>query len=87
MGFPLPPSTPVLMVALASLKQYSQAGPLPPVSPGQSFWANSRQQAGLISGSLARLWQAGDPPAPAAEPAWTVNGQPGMATGTSNSSH
>lgn len=87
MGSPLPPTTPVLMVALMPLKQWSQAGPLPPVSTGQSFWANSRQSASLISGGLARLWMTGDPAAPPPEPPHTVVMVPGLATGTSNASH
>jgi hypothetical protein len=87
MGHPIPPSTSVLMVALAELKQYTQATPLPPVHPGHSFWANSRQQDSLIQGGLARLWHAGDPPAPPAEPAYTANWIPGIARGVTNASH
>lgn len=87
MGTPIAPSTPVLMVALAELKQYTQASRLPNVHIGQSFWANSRQSPSLIQGGLARLWVAGDPPAPPAEPAYTVNWIPGLARGASNASH
>lgn len=87
MGTPIAPSTPVLMTALRDLKQYSQASLLPPVASGHSFWANSHQVQLLVSGGLARIWQAGDPPAPPAEPAWTVNWIPGMGKGTTNCSH
>lgn len=87
MGHPIAPSTPVLMRALRDLKQYTQATPLPKVSSGQVFWANSRQVQLLVSGGLARLWQAGDPPAPPAEPAWTANWIPGIGKGTTNCSH
>ena len=37
---------------------------------------SSRDSPGLIAAGLARLWQAGDPPAPPAEPAWTAHGSP-----------
>jgi hypothetical protein len=87
MGHPVAPSTPVLMVALQNLNQSSQAGPLPRVLSGHSFWASSRQVQVLIGAGQARLWANGDPPAPPAEPRSTVNGVPGLATGTSNSSH
>jgi hypothetical protein len=87
MGHPIAPSTPVLMVALMDMNQSSQAGPLPRIKSGHSFWASSRQVQVLIGANQARLWQAGDPPAPPAEPRSTVNGVPGLATGTSNSSH
>lgn len=87
MGYPIAPSVPVLMVALLPLKQWSQAGPLPPVNPGSSFWANSRQQAILIAAGQARLWTNGDPPAPPAEPRLTAYGVPGMGAGVTNCSH
>lgn len=80
------PSTPVLMVALMDMNQSSQAGPLPRIKSGHSFWASSRQQAILTGAGQARLWTNGDPPAPPAEPRATVNGVPGLATGTTNSS-
>lgn len=69
------------------LKQWCQAGPLPPVSAGSSFWANSRQQAILIAAGQARNWVNGDPPAPPAEPRYTASGLPGFGSATSNSSH
>jgi hypothetical protein len=87
MAVSIPPSTPVLMTALVPLRQWSQAGPLPPVAAGQSFWANSRQQASLIAAGQARLWQSGDPPAPPAEPRYTAYGVPGLGAGVTNSSH
>lgn len=87
MGTPIAPSTPVLMTALRDLKQYSQAGLLPPVASGHVFWANSRQVQLLTQGGLARIWQTGDPPAPPAEPPWTVNWIPGIGKGTTNCSH
>lgn len=87
MGTPIPPSTPVLMTALMPLKQWTQAGRLPNVAAGQAFWARSTQVQVLENAGQARLWQAGDPPAPPAEPPRTVNWVPGLATGTSNSSH
>lgn len=86
MGTPIPPSTPVLMVATAELKQYSQAGRLPAVHIGQPFWANSRQVNSLISGGLAVLAPDGTP-VPPAEPPWTVNWTPGLARGVTNASH
>lgn len=86
MGFPLPPTVPVLMIATIALKQYSQAGPLPPVRVGQAFWANSRQAPILAAGGLASIAPPGTP-APPPEPALTVNGVPGLAAGTSNASH
>jgi hypothetical protein len=87
MGTPIAPSTPVLMVALLPLKQWSQAGPLPPVAPGHAFWANSRQVSVLISAGQARLWVNGDPPVPQAEPPHTAYGVPGLGTGVTNNSH
>jgi len=74
------------MIALADLYQASWAGRLPGVSVNEPFWASSRDSAGLISAGLARLWQAGDPPAPPVEPAYTAWGSPGFGAGTSNSS-
>jgi hypothetical protein len=74
------------MVATIALKQYSQAGPLPKVAPGQAFWANSRQAPILASGGLA-TYAPPNTPAPSPEPAWTVHGVPGLAAGTSNASH
>lgn len=87
MGYPIAPSVPVLMVALVNLKQWGQAGPLPPVAAGASFWANSRQQAILIAAGQARNWTTGDPVAPPAEPRYTAYGVPGMGAGTTNASH
>lgn len=87
MPYPIAPSHPVLMVALVPLRQWSQAGPLPPVAAGASFWANSRQQASLIAAGQARLWQAGDPAAPPAEPRLTASGVPGLGAGVTNCSH
>lgn len=86
MGYPIAPSVPVLMVALVPLKQWSQAGPLPPVAAGASFWANSRQVSVLTAAGQARLWQSGDPPAPPAEARLTASGLPGLGAGTTNSS-
>ncbi len=81
------PWLPTLMVALQPLSQSSWAGRLPNVAVSEPFWASSRDTPGLIAAGLARLWQAGDPPAPPVEPAWTANGSPGFAAGTSNSTH
>jgi len=81
------PGTPVLMTALAVLCQSTWAGRLADVQPGQAFWARYADQAGLIEAGLARGWQAGDPPAPAPEPAYTAHGTAGFGAGTTNSSH
>jgi hypothetical protein len=86
MGFPMQPSIPVLMVSQVNLKQYSQAGPLPPVAAGVAFWANSRQAPILARAGLA-IYAPEGTVAPPPEPGWTVNGQPGMASGTTNASH
>lgn len=86
MGFPIAPATPVLMIAQMKLSQYSQAGPLPPVLAGAAFWANSRQAPMLATAGQAVYAPPGTVP-PAPEPGWTVNGQPGMAAGTTNASH
>jgi hypothetical protein len=80
------PTTPVLMVALVALKQYSQAGPLPPVAIGQAFWANSRQAPLLAGGGLAEYAPNGTT-APPPEPPHTAYGVPGLGTGVSNCSH
>ena len=87
MGTPIPPSVPVLMTALVPLTQWTQAGKLPNVAAGQPFWARSTQVQMLISVGQARLWRAGDPPAPQAEPAHTAAWTPGIGAGTSNSSY
>jgi hypothetical protein len=86
MGFPVAPNVPVLMVALVPLKQSCQAGPLPPVAQGAAFWASARQAPTLAAAGQAIYAPQGTTPPPP-EPGWTVNGQPGMATGTSNASH
>jgi hypothetical protein len=88
MGFPMVPVThPVLMTALAPLYQALWSGRLPDVAAGQAFWASTLDSPGLIAGGLARLWQAGDPPAPPPEPPWTAHGTAGFGKGTSNCSH
>lgn len=88
MGFPIvPPPKPVLMTALQPLYQATQSGRLPDVAPGRPFWASSLDSPGLITGGWARLWQAGDPPAPPPEPPWTAHGVAGFGSGTSNCSH
>ena len=57
------------------------------LASGEAFWASSLDAPNLVSAGMARPWQAGDPPAPPVEPAWTANGIPGFAAGTSNASH
>jgi hypothetical protein len=87
MGFPVGPWTNVLMVATATeLGQESWAGRLPNVTPGQAFWATSRDVPSLLASGQAILAPP-DTVAPPAEPAWTAHGQPGFGAGTSNSSH
>lgn len=86
MGFPVPPTNNVLMVALKPLIRYTQAGPLPPVSIGQPFWVVSTQVQGLITGGFAEL-ATESTPVPQAEIALTVNGVPGLAAGVSNASY
>ena len=87
MGFPVGPWVPILMTALQPLIQQTWAGRLPTIAAGASFWALSRDTPALLASGQARLWQAGDPPAPQAEPAWTAHGSPGFGAGTSNCSH
>jgi len=81
------PSTPVLMTALAVLFRATWAQRQPDIQPGQAFWARYADSAGLIAGNQARLWQAGDPPAPAPQVPWSVHGVGGFAAGTSNAAH
>jgi hypothetical protein len=85
-GTPIAPSTPVLMIASRDLKQYSQAGLLPPVPSGHVFWANSRQVQLLVQGGMAVIAPPGTA-APPAEPPWTANWIPGIGKGTTNCSH
>lgn len=86
MGFPLPPNTPVLMVALSELSQASWSGRLPNVTAGDPFWASSRDVPSLIAAGLAEVAPEGTT-APPPEPAYTAHGSPGFGAGTSNSSH
>lgn len=81
------PYTPVLMTALTPLQQTTWAGRLPNVAAGQPFWCKQIDVLPLMSAGYARAWQAGDPPAPPWEPPHTANGIPGIAAGTTNSSH
>lgn len=81
------PYTNVLMTALVPLQQTSWAGRLPNVAPGQPFWCKPIDVTPLTSAGYARAWQAGDPVAPAWEPAYTAHGIPGIAAGTTNASH
>ena len=74
------------MVALEVLFQATWAGRLPNVQVGQSFWAKYGDSQGLISGGQARLWQAGDPPAPPPEPPNTVRQVAGFSAGATNGS-
>lgn len=80
------PGQPVLMVALTTLFQAAWSGRLPNVTNGQSFWAKYEDSTGLIAAGYARLWQAGDPPAPPPEPKNTAHGIAGVGAGTRNSS-
>lgn len=77
---------PVLMIAQQELRQRTWASPLPDVAPGQVFWADDSQVDSLIAGALAIEAPPGTA-APPPEPPYTVNGVPGLATGTSNASH
>jgi hypothetical protein len=79
-------ATPVLMISLRPLRQWSQAGPLPDVPINTAFWATSTQVDSLIAGGLAVEAPPGTV-APQVEPPYTVNGVPGLAAGTSNASH
>jgi hypothetical protein len=81
------PYVPVLMVALTELQQTSNAGRLPNVKAGHSFWCKYSDVAPLTSAGYARAWQPGDPPAPLPEPPYTAHGIPGIAAGTTNASH
>lgn len=81
-----PAGIPVLMTALQILSRSAWSGRLPNVTPGESFWADPKQVPNLISAGLARLWQAGDPPAPPPEPPYTAHGSAGFGAGTTNSS-
>jgi hypothetical protein len=74
------------MVAQAGLSVSSWAGRLPNVADGEAFWASSRDVTGLVAAGLAELAPPGTV-APPVEPAWTANGSPGFAAGTSNSTH
>jgi len=80
-----PPGIPVHMVALQPLKQWTQAGPRPPVSPGQGFWADGKSVPNLITGGWARLATISDP-VPPPYPPYTAAGVPGLGAGTANSS-
>lgn len=86
MGYVVGPWVPTLMVALAELSQSSWAGKLPDVSPGEAFWASSRDVPSLISAGLAELAPDGTV-APPPEPRYTAYGSPGFGAGTSNSSY
>lgn len=77
---------PVLMISLVPLRQWSLAGPLPPIPAGTAFWAQDTQENSLIIGGLA-IPAPPNTPAPPPEPPYTVNGVPGLAKGTSNASH
>lgn len=81
------PYVPVLMTALTELQQTAWSGRLPNVGPGQPFWCKPRDVQPLVDAGYARAWELGDPSAPLPEPAWTANGSPGIATGTTNASH
>lgn len=78
--------TRVLMIATVRLYQQTAAGPLPPVQPGQAFWADGFESPGLVAGGLATIAPQGTP-APPPEPPYTVNGVPGLGAATANSSH
>jgi hypothetical protein len=75
-----------LMIAVVPLKQQSWAAPLPDVAAGDPFWAQGNQVESLIAGGLAIEAPPGTT-GPPPEPAYTVNGVPGLAAGTSNASH
>lgn len=78
--------TPVLMTALTRLQQTAWSGRLPDVAAGVPFWCKQSDVQPLITAGYARYWQAGDPPAPPAEPNWTAHGSAGVAAGTTNTS-
>jgi hypothetical protein len=80
-----PNATPVYMIALVELAQWSWAGRWPNVQPGQALWVRADQVPGLTTAGYIRAPQNGDPPQPPPEPALTVRGQPGFAAGTTNS--
>ena len=77
----------MVSVSSAPLYQNLPAGRLPDIGIGEAFWASSLDAPNLVSAGMARPWQAGDPPAPPVEPAWTAHGIPGFGSGTSNCSH
>lgn len=86
MGFPVGPWLPVLMIAEVELYQASWGGRLPDVSPGEVFWASSRDAPVLSAAGQATYAPPGTP-APPVEPAWTAHGSAGFGAGTSNCSH
>lgn len=86
MGSPVPPATPVLMLALADLSRSTWAGRLPDVTTGEAFWASSRDVSSLTTAGLAEIAPA-NTVAPPPEPRYTAWGSPGFGAGTSNSSH
>ena len=74
-----------LMIALMQLNRQNQSGALPPVPDGAAFWASTSQAAILVQAGQAAYAPA-DTPQPHMDPPKTVHGQPGYATGTTNSS-
>lgn len=75
---------PVIMQALVPLKQWTQAGPRPPVPVGGYFWARGGDVANLVGSGSAVIAPPNVTIPP--NPPYTAAGVPGLGAGTSNSS-
>jgi hypothetical protein len=73
------------MIALQVLNRQNQSGSMSPVPDGAAFWAQTKQAAILVQAGQAAYAPTGTPE-PHMDPPKTVHGQPGYATGTTNSS-
>jgi hypothetical protein len=78
------PAAPVLVIASVTLTQQNQSESLPPVQPGQAFWAWPDEVAALVAAGQATVAPAGTPyPRPLPH---SVRGVVGLGAATANSS-
>jgi hypothetical protein len=75
-----------LMIALAPLVQWTQAGRLRNVAAGAACWVDDSQADGRQAAELAVLAPPSYSPVPPLLPPFTICGQAGLSAGVSNCS-